>query len=102
MSVSMEASTHYPQVKAVMCCVGRTALLTSGSLPPQDVSTGSDAQLEVPGAKKPCPGDAVLLPPGLVPAEKVVEARAAEPSSSADTMTSKDYYFDSYSHFGGH
>lgn len=75
----MEASTHYPQV-----------------------STGTDAQLEMPGAKKPCPGDAVPLPPGLVAAGKVVEATAAEPSSSADTMTSKDYYFDSYSHFGIH
>ena len=41
----------------------------------------SDAGLEEPGPKKP-------------------RTAAEVANSSADEMTSKDYYFDSYSHFG--
>ncbi len=57
----------------------------------------------MPGAKKPCTalGRVDVRPPGLMGAKMAdADAAAAEPSSSVDAMTSKDYYFDSYSHFG--
>lgn len=63
----------------------------------------ADSHLEIPGPKKPCTalGGVGVLPPGLGPTKQGVVAAAVEPTSSAaDTMTSKDYYFDSYSHFG--
>ena len=68
----------------------------------------ADSQLQMPGAKKPCTGlggvSGEVVPPGLV-VGPVVGAKATPtpdnaPTSSLDTMTSKDYYFDSYSHFG--
>lgn len=58
----------------------------------------------MPGPKKPCTvlGGGETLPPGLVPTTPAVATEPAppEPTSSVDAMTSKDYYFDSYSHFG--
>ncbi len=63
----------------------------------------ADSQLSVPGAKKPCTvlGGGEIVPPGLVEEMPTPDA-APTPSvpTSSSQMTSKDYYFDSYSHFG--
>lgn len=55
-------------------------------------SVAADSQLEMPGAKKLCTMD-----DGVHVASNGGDT-AAQPSS--EQMTSKDYYFDSYSHFG--
>ena len=69
----------------------------------------SDPHLEVPGPKKPCTvlGGREVVPPGFLPDQiPSTEPTSSEPTSSApekvnnSAMTSKDYYFDSYSHFG--
>ena len=70
----------------------------------QSAKGGMDPSFQLPGAKKPCTvlGGGETVPPGLVSSNKPPsEVASAEPTSSADTLTSKDYYFDSYSHFGG-
>ena len=69
------------------------------------MNTGGDISLQGPGAKKPCTvlGGGSVVPPGLrvqAADESSVMSSPPEPTSSMETMTSKDYYFDSYSHFG--
>ncbi len=64
-----------------------------------------DHSMEEPGPKKQCTAQndvavsALLMPTDSL-AKTTPTLQAEPPSSSMDTMTSKDYYFDSYSHFG--
>lgn len=56
--------------------------------------------MEIPGAKKARTMLTASGGGGPSTVGRPQPADSAEPTSSADTMTSKDYYFDSYSHFG--
>jgi len=61
--------------------------------------------MEEPGPKKQCTSKDDLSAPSLLlagdqPSKAAPTATPEPPTSSMETMTSRDYYFDSYSHFG--